>query len=232
MRKSARLIIFGWAMIGLPPMAYAEKVEVTPSVTVTRKTYSAPLNEAPFFNFAEKTATQKEADARFVNEVLKRVPDRSKAAHAASVAGWEALIARGDYATAAKRFNQAFLLDPKDSSVYHGFAAVAASRFQDSEFADELFQIAARMNSPSRTLSADHGRMLLMAGRLVEAKPLLERAVRDNPDWAVPRSNLALAVFRMGDVAEACRLARNVKGRDMASVESDLGLLKQWANCG
>lgn len=91
--------------------------------------------------------------------------------------------------------------------------------------------MAARMNSPARSLSADHGRMLLMAGRPREAKPLLERGVAENPDWAVPKSNLAQAVLQLGDAAEACRLAAQVSGRDLASVASDLARIKQQARC-
>ena len=200
-------------------------------MTVTRKTYSVPSNEAPFFNFSEKTPALNEVNQNFVAEALKRVPNRAEAARTAIGAGWQALIAQRDSATAAKRFNQAFLLDPKESGVYHGFAAVAESRFRDFEFADELFRIAARMNSPARTLSADHGRMLLIAGRPREAKPLLERGVRENPDWAVPQSNLAFALLQTGDAAEACRVAAKASGRDLAAVERDLALLKQQANC-
>jgi Flp pilus assembly protein TadD len=229
-RLSVHLVLVALAIIGLTTAAQAQKVQVAPGVTVTRKIYPAPANEAPFFNFTEKTAHQKAADDSFVTEALKRVPDRAKAAQMTVGAGWQALMG-GDFATAARRFNQAFLLDPKVSGIYHGFAAVAASRFRDFDFADELFRIAAGLNSPARTLSADHGRILLMAGRPREAKPLLERAVGDNPDWAVPKSNLAMAVLQMGDTAEACRLAAQVTGRDLASVERDLGLLKQQANC-
>lgn len=228
---SMAFVLLAWAMICVPSAAQAQKVEVAPGVTVTRKTYPVPANEAPFFNFGEKTARDKEADERLVTEVLKQVPDRSRAARTATGSGWQALLAQGDHATAGKRFNQAFLLDPLDSGAYHGFAAVAASRFRDFDFADELFGIAARMNLPARTLSADHGRVLLMAGRPREARPLLERAVHDDPDWAVPKSNLAFAVLQMGDAAEACRLADQVTGRDSAFVMQDVALLKQQANC-
>jgi Flp pilus assembly protein TadD len=231
MRKGARLALLAGALIGFASAAEAQKVGVAPGVTVTRRTYSVPVNEAPFYNFMEKTAGQKENDDQFVAEALKVVPDRSKVAQHAIGRGWQALITQRDYATAAKRFNQAFLLDPTASGVYHGFAAVAGSRFRDFEFADELFRIAARMKSPARTLSADHGRMLLIAGRPREAKPLLEQAVRDNPDWAVPKSNLAFAVLQTGDAADACRLAAQITGRDLTSVERDLALLKQQAKC-
>ena len=145
--------------------------------------------------------------------------------------GMRAFLAQNDVATAAKRFNQAYLLDPQQSGIYHGFALVVATRFNDFAYADELFRLAARMKSPALPLRADHGRMLLIAGRPAEAKPLLEQAVKDIPDWAVPRMNLAWAIFQTGSRDEACRLAAQVRGEQMENVERDLTLLRQKAGC-
>jgi Flp pilus assembly protein TadD len=217
-------------MIGVSAPARADQVAIAPGVSVTRKVYAAPQNEAPFYNF-DTSPELKRYNDDFVSAVTKQNPDRSQVAEHAIGRGWEALIGKRDVATAAKRFNQAFLLDPQQSGVYHGLAAVVADRFRDFDFADELFRVAARMKAPAQTLSADHGRVLLIAGRPSEAKPLLERAVRDNPDWAVPHSNLAFALLQTGDAAEACRAAAKVTGRDRAAVERDLALLKQQANC-
>lgn len=228
--RTVRLAVLTSAIIAIAAAAQADAVEITPGVSVTQKTYPVPSNEAPFYNFADASAMKK-VNEEFVAEVMKLALDRPAAAQQAVARGWEALLGKRDPATAAKRFNQAFLLDPQQSGVYHGLAAVVADRFGDYAFADELFRVAARMNSPARTLSADHGRVLLIAGRPGEAKPLLERAVRDNPDWAVPQSNLAFALMQTGDAAEACRVAAKVFGRDRAAVERDLALLKQQANC-
>jgi Flp pilus assembly protein TadD len=111
------------------------------------------------------------------------------------------------------------------------FALVVAARFKDFDYADELFRLAARMKSPAPPLRADHGRMLLIAGRAAQAKPLLEQAVKDTPDWAVPRMNLAWATLQSGNRDEACRLIMQVKGQDLESVEGDLALFKQKAGC-
>jgi len=211
--------------------AHAQKAEVAPDVSVSRKTYPVPANEAPFFNFAEKTEGQKAADQKLVAAVLERVPDRSRAAGTAIDAGMRAFLGENDIATAAKRFNQAYLLDPQQSGIYHGFAMVAEARFKDFAYADELYRVAARMKSPSASLRADHGRMLLIAGRPGEAKPLLEQAVKDTPDWAVPRMNLAWATLQTGNRDEACRLAAQVKGTQMENVERDLALLRQKGGC-
>lgn len=230
MKRLTSLLI--WLMAAtIPTLAQAQKAEVASGVSVSRKTYRVPDNEAPFFNFAEKNDAQKAADQKLVAAVLERVPDRARAAGTAIDAGMRAFLSDNDTATAAKRFNQAFLLDPRQSGIYHGFALVAATRFKDFAYADELFGLAARMKSPAPPLRADHGRMLLMAGRPAEAKPLLEQAVKDTPDWAVPRMNLTWAVLQTGNRDEACRLATQVKGKDLASVERDLVLFKQKAGC-
>jgi Tfp pilus assembly protein PilF len=230
MKKLIPLLIWLAAATTSVP-AQAQKAEVAPDVSVSRKTYPVPANEAPFFNFAEKTEGQKAADQKLVAAVLERVPDRSRAAGTAIDAGMRAFLGENDVATAAKRFNQAYLLDPQQSGIYHGFAMVAEARFKDFAYADELYRVAARMKSPSASLRADHGRMLLIAGRPGEAKPLLEQAVKDTPDWAVPRMNLAWATLQTGNRDEACRLAAQVKGKQMENVERDLALLRQKAGC-
>ncbi|HKH96068.1 MAG TPA: hypothetical protein VKA39_06070 [Beijerinckiaceae bacterium] len=227
----AMLVSIGLCAWAGQAVAQERTAEVVPGVTVTRKTFPVPANEAPFFGFADKTAAQKAADEALISGALARVPDRSSAAQMATAAGWQALIAGGDFATAGKRFNQAYLLDPHESGSYHGFRAVAASRLKDFDFADELFRVAARMNNPARTLSADHGRVLLMANRPAQAKPLLEKAILDNPDWAVPRANLAWASLQLGDAKAACRLAGEATGRDAASIAGDMEALKRQARC-
>lgn len=228
--RLAVAIVIG-ALCALSAPAQAQKAAVAAGVQVTRKTFPVPDNEAPFFNFADKTSAQRASDEAFVGSVLKQIPDRSKAAQATASAGWRTLIQNQDFATAAKRFNQAYLLDPTQSSIYHGFAAVSASRFRDYDYADELFRAAARMNAPSKSLDADHGRVMLMAGRPAQAKPLLEKAVRTEPDWAVPQVNLAWATFLTGDPKEACRLLAQPLRRDAESVAQDISALKQRAGC-
>jgi len=222
------LVFLGTASLA---MAQTPQAEVAPGVSVTRKTYRVPDNEAPFYNFVEKSDAQKASDQKFVAAVLERVPDRGRAAGMTIETGMRAFLAQNDVATAAKRFNQAYLLDPQQSGIYHGFALVVATRFNDFAYADELFRLAARMKSPALPLRADHGRMLLIAGRPAEAKPLLEQAVKDAPDWAVPRMNLAWATLQTGGWDEACRLAAQVRGEGMENIERDLAVFKQKAGC-
>jgi predicted Zn-dependent protease len=209
---------------------HAETVETAPGVTVTKKTFPAPIDEQPFFGFAEKTSEQRKADAAFLAEADK-LGSRDAVSHAAIERGWGHLE-RGDFPEAAKRFNQAWLLVPDRSAIYQGFAVIAAARFGDLDYAEELFKIALRQPGPRRTLKADYGRLLLKAKRPGEAKTMLEESVRDAPDFADGWASLGLARLLTGDAAGACAAAAEAsKLKLTASVISDLVMLKRQAAC-
>lgn len=208
----------------------AETVEVTAGVRVTKKVYSAPVNEQPFFGFSEKSEQQREADNKFVADVLE-ITTRQQAFDGAIRRGWKEL-ASGEFDIAAKRFNQAFLLMPEQSEVYHGFAAVAQARFADIEYADELFRQALKQPNPAKTLNADYGRFLLSANRPRDARPVLEQAVLDAPDLGDAWSNLASARLQTGEKPAACAAANEaVKRNPWLAASSDYVALRRQANC-
>jgi hypothetical protein len=221
----------GLAALSLTRTAVAEsRIELAPGILVTARAYAVPDNEAPFFNFADKDFHRKAIDAAFVADVLNAIPDRSAAADAVAQSGWRAL-ADGDAAAAARRFNQAMLLDPRRSPIYHGFAMVAARRFLDHDYADELFRLAAGLEGPLPTLAGDHGRLLVIAGRPQAAKPLLDKAVAHTIGWAEQRAHLAWAAMASGNPARACQIAAQIAGREFATLASDLALLRRKAKC-
>src|SRR5262245_52194339 len=116
--------------------AFAEMVEVAPGVTVTKKTYNAPANEQPFYGFVEFTPQQRAANEHFVKMALDLSSgDRRKAVGAIGDRAWS-LFFEGKLDEAARRFNQMFLLDPQQSSVYHGLAVIAHGRFGDRDYAE------------------------------------------------------------------------------------------------
>lgn len=203
---------------------------MAPGILVTKKSYPVQLNEAPFFNFTVKTQVQLEADNKFVSDVLLRIPDRTEAASEAITRGWK-FIEQGDFTTAAKRFNQAYILGPNESGLYHGFAVVVFERFGDAEYADELFRAAARANSPFPTLNGDHGLFLLKAGRVQEALPLLEKSMRELPKWHVPRINLALVQLELGNRQRACELMDEIPPEDVTSVADGIAHVRNRGNC-
>ena len=75
---------FGWSRfsrrLAFGHSALAETVEVAPGIQVTKRTYSAPVNEQPFFGFAVKTDAQREADEKFVKALLEATGTQRKGA--------------------------------------------------------------------------------------------------------------------------------------------------------
>jgi predicted Zn-dependent protease len=228
--KFIRACIIAIGALAWAVPSHAEMVETAPGVTVTQKTFAAPIDEQPFFGFAQKTPEQSQADAAFLASADKLGP-RDAVFHAAIERGW-ANLDRGDFPEAAKRFNQAWLLVPERSAIYQGFAVIAAARFGDLEYAEELFKIALRQPEPRRTLKADYGRLLLKSKRPAEAKTILEEGVRDAPEFADAWASLGLARLQTGDAAGACAAASEAMKLKLSSkVVSDLVMLKRQAAC-
>src|SRR4051794_28918231 len=142
--------------------ARAETIEVAPGVEVTRKTFAAPASEAPFFGLTDKEPTLRKTDDVFISIAVEVYGSRSNVYEALARRGWDA-IAAGDMAEAGLRLNQAWLFVPGKSPIFHGFAVISQTRFNDTEFAEELFKIARKAPGALATLNADYGHMLLAA---------------------------------------------------------------------
>ncbi|MBN8991501.1 MAG: tetratricopeptide repeat protein [Rhizobiales bacterium] len=193
-------------LLGLPLAAAAETVEVAPGVIVTKKTYGGPDSEAPFYGFAEKSPILRQTDDIFISMALQVYGSRAKAFEHLAARGWEALAA-DDFKQAGTSFNQAALFAPAQSQIFHGFAVIAYTCFNDPQFADELFKVALKQPGARATLKADYGHMLLAANRPGDAEPVLEQAIRDTPEAGDTWTNLGLARLRNGNPAGACLAA-------------------------
>ncbi|HEX6001674.1 MAG TPA: hypothetical protein VFZ16_20105 [Hyphomicrobiaceae bacterium] len=211
--------------------AVAEIVEVAPGVRVTKKTYPVPMNERPFYGFATKPPSLIALDEEFVANMIRDTGSRQRALDEALKRGWNAFHSR-DFVIASRRFNQAYVIMPEASGVYHAFAALVQTRFNDMDYADELFRIALKQPEPSQMLRADYGRHLLMAKRPVDALPMLEQAVIDAPKFGNAWSNLAIARLQTGNRSGACAAAaEGEKLPNPGIVISDIALLKRSAKC-
>ena len=203
-------------------------------VRVTKKVYSAPVQRTSFMASSKKSALPalREADERFLTSVVQLTGSREKAFRATTLRGWRAL-GSGNVFEAARRFNEAFLLMPEESEVYHGLAAVVQTRFNDTEFAEELFKIAQKQPHPLKNLNADYGRLLMIAKRPRDAQPVLEQAVINNPDSQGQQGrDLAFARLQNGDRTAACAAAEEAaRRRPSNNANSDLVLLKNQAQC-
>lgn len=88
----------------------------------------SPVNELPMYGEYAKMAWQVEADEQFIRMVLPDFDGNREAAaeHFARV-GWN-LYYQGDKSTAIKRFNQAWLLHPRNQNALWGFAVISRER--------------------------------------------------------------------------------------------------------
>ena len=221
-------MVLGLMLIALSGAAQAETVEVAPGVQVTKTTFDAPADEQPFYGFETGTTAQRAADKKLVSDLIAAAGSREQAFEAVSIRGWKA-IQGGRMVEAAKRFNQAWLVMPERSAVYHGLAMVAQMRFNDLAFADELFRQAYRQPHPLKALNADYGRLLLMQKRYRDAQPVLEKAVADTADFGDAWAYLAFAKLQNGDKPGACADAEQARKRkpsrgtvrDLAHIEKD-----------
>ncbi len=217
-----------WLAAAAP--AQAETLLVAPGVSVSKRSYDAPINEMPFFGFREKTPLQLKADREFVAYVDAH-GGREKGVQRAAQLAAQAL-ATGDFALAARRYNQIYLLKPGASEAYHGYAIIASARFRDQAFAEELFALALRLKPGDEAILADYARFLLTERQPGRALPMLEIVVRHPAATAIHWSNLGLAYAQTGQPAKACEALHVAKGKSPPnSLLNDLQFLAQTAGC-
>jgi Tfp pilus assembly protein PilF len=213
-----------------PVVATAQCVTVAPNICVTRKSYDVPVNEQPFYGFVAKTKQMLDADAQFIDAIRKNSTLEQGGIQVLS-RGWDALQA-GDFVTAGRRFNQAYLLNPADGRVYHMYAVLVERRFKDYAYAEELYKIALKLPNASQGVNTDYGRLLLIVNRPRDALPVLEQAVKDRPKSFTAWSNLGFARQQIGDAKGACEAREQALQLNPSQmISDDLEILKQRANC-
>jgi hypothetical protein len=89
--QTLRAVAFVTLASTLP--AAAETVEVAPGVQVTKRTYTAPVNEQPFFGLAAKSPEQKAEDDKFVSAIIGATGSREKAFEETTKRAWIAIQA-------------------------------------------------------------------------------------------------------------------------------------------
>lgn len=95
------------------------------------------INLQPEYGNVQKSDAMKHDDDAFISTALKADTTAQKASEHMVRLGFTYLY-RGDFETAMKRFNQAWLLNPKNENVYWGYGSVYGS-FSDYVAAIKLF---------------------------------------------------------------------------------------------
>jgi tetratricopeptide (TPR) repeat protein len=107
----------------------------------------------PKYGNAIKTEGQKKADEELINEYLSREGTHRKASELLIKLGFDYFY-KGDLKTAMYRFNQAWLLDPKNENVFWGFGAVYFM-FQDFQSAIKQYNEGLTLNAKSSNIITD-----------------------------------------------------------------------------
>ncbi|WP_447777218.1 tetratricopeptide repeat protein [Variovorax boronicumulans] len=169
-----------------------------------------PINQLPMYGGRQKTEEMKNADADFIASMEKRGLSRAEGAKQALGRGWAAW-GKKDMTTAMARFNQAWLLDPENGNVYHGFALIMADRDGTTSEVERLFRVATSKQKVDAEVFVDYGKFLWMQKRLDESQAELNKALRISPMARNARAHMAFVHYLKNDFASACTWAREAR---------------------
>lgn len=115
------------------------------------------INEIPMYGGKPKSPELLKADQEFIGRVIKESGSREAAFRASITQGFQHLN-KGDWRTAMKRFNQAWLLSPDRAEVHWGFGAAIShqGKFEESV---KYFAKACELDSRNGRLLNDFGFM-------------------------------------------------------------------------
>lgn len=172
-----------------------------------QESMSAPVHLMPMFGGQSKRTASNDEKA-LVASYEKRGFTKQEGARELVVLGWNALD-RKDYSNAISRMNQAWLLDPGNADVYHGFALIVERRDKDMKGAEALYRQAIKKYNVAPETYVDYGRLLLLQGRADESLDVSYKALDVSPRVRDARVNVAQAHFRKADYLKACRWAKS-----------------------
>lgn len=139
--------------------AYAQKGSIT--FEEWQKESADNIRLLPRYGYVAKTPEQKQADEKFIEEVMamdKSKSRREESDHMVSL-GFQYLY-RGDVRTAMYRFNQAYLLDSTTTEDYLGYGAVYMY-FEQYELAEEQYKIGLEKDPRNAHLWTDYATIYL-----------------------------------------------------------------------
>jgi len=109
----------------------------------------------PEFGNLKKNAKEIEADQKFINNIVTSGKSKAEGAHEMIRLGFDYLY-RGDLKTAMYRFNQAYLLNPKNSGIYWGYGAVYTA-LGAYDLAREEYNDGLKLDPESAPILTDYG---------------------------------------------------------------------------
>ncbi|MEM9331039.1 MAG: hypothetical protein AAGA53_06915 [Pseudomonadota bacterium] len=155
-------------------------------------------NEIPTWEGIEKSPADIENDKELVRKSIELAGNRRTAVQYAVRLGWEQ-IGKGDPNHAIRRFNQAWLIDPKFPDIYWGFAIATHIRGDDLATVEKWLKVAMEAIGPNARLSTDYGRILGERSLSQRAKAKFEEALVLDPEYIPAHLGMIRVAQDLGD---------------------------------
>lgn len=183
---------------------------------------SCPANLIPMFGGIKKTEPMLKADDKLRSTLTEQGRTPEGGAINSVRLGWRYFSRDHDPATAMKRFNQAWLLDPNNGEAYYGMAVMSEVLRSDPQFApcpftpersEGLFKKAISMHGTPPVTHVDYGRFLWSQERYDDSLSVLLNIVEKRPEVKNARANIAFVFFKQNDFERACAWSLVAKGK-------------------
>jgi Flp pilus assembly protein TadD len=177
------------------------------------------MNLIPLFGHEPKSTRENELDETFIRDAQKATGPKERAIDSLNQQGWK-LFSQGRLEDSIKRFNQIYLLDPKDYRAYWGLGAVTAQQYH-FESSLKLFSRAATLHPNDSRILCDYGfAQMNYAHSLMAKHPKINaqtkvsdafqaaesrfsQAATIDPRAALPHARMAILLFYRGDYVAA-----------------------------
>ncbi len=185
-----------------------------------------PADELPMYGAVKRNDKMLEADGEFIRGVVERLGSGEKGSVYLAERGWESYN-RDDQGTAIKRFNQAWLLDEKNSQAYYGCALVVSKRGRLQQ-GIRLMEKALELSPADAAVMSDLAYSYALAGQgylldknlqdlafLEKSEILFSKASALAPDKSALFAHWAVARYHYGDFTGAwqkVKRARELEG--------------------
>ena len=210
MNTMTRGLIISFAVLFLSVSAAFSSTSPINEALYQNLVATLPINELPMYGEREKTPEMLRNDADFIASIEKQNLSRKEGAEKVAQLGWS-YLAKKDPATAMKRFNQAWLLDPENGTAYHGFAVMTAMRGGPPAEVERFFKLAISKPQVEAEAFVDYGRFLWTEKRLDESLTQLNKAFQLNPDAENCRYNISFVYYLKQDFNNACIWAKDAQ---------------------
>lgn len=146
---------FGLIILSISTLTFGQQI----TYDIWKEEAKNEIRLQPKYGNAIKSKEQKDADEELIKTYLAQEGTYRKASELLIKLGFDHLY-RGDLKTAMFRFNQAWLLDPKNENVFWAFGAIYFS-FQDIENAIKQYEEGLLINPNSSNILTDKATIFL-----------------------------------------------------------------------